>query len=95
MDIALGSTVMAAPGQVSCEVAGEAVILNASQGVYFGLDPIGARVWNLLREPVAVGDILDTLLSEYEVPVDQCQADLLELLNDLALNGLIVVHDSP
>ena len=73
MSIGLESTVKAARGQVSCDVAGEAVILDANQGMYYGLDAVGARVWDLLQEPVSLSLILDTLLAEYDVAPDRCQ----------------------
>ena len=32
------------------ELDGEAVLLHLESGVYFGLDPIGTRMWHLLEE---------------------------------------------
>jgi hypothetical protein len=37
--------------RVSCNLAGEAVILNTKSGIYFGLKPVGARIWELVQEP--------------------------------------------
>ena len=37
------SIVVAAKDQVSCDLAGEAAILNMKNGVYYGLDPVGAE----------------------------------------------------
>ena len=45
------SVVVAAKDQVSCDLAGEAAILNIKSGVYYGLDPVGARIWSLVQEP--------------------------------------------
>ena len=44
---------VATKDQVSCDLAGEAAILNIKSGVYYGLDPVGARIWNLMQEPRA------------------------------------------
>lgn len=89
------STVVAAKDQVSCDLAGEAAILNLQSGVYYGLNAVGGRVWHLLQEPRTVQDIRDTLLREYEVERDRCERDLLALLQDLAAAGLIEVGDEP
>jgi len=89
------STVVAAKDQVSCDLAGEAAILNLESGAYYGLDAVGARVWHLLQEPRTVQDIRETLLMEYEVEADRCERDLLALLQDLAAAGLIEVRDEP
>ena len=42
------STVVASPSQVSRTVEGEAVILELGQGTYYGLDPVGTHVWDLI-----------------------------------------------
>jgi len=45
------SRLVVSKDQVSCDLAGEAAILNLKNGVYYGLDPVGARIWNLIQEP--------------------------------------------
>ncbi len=47
--------------QISCDLAGEAPILNLKSGVYFGLDAVGARIWSLLQKPVMLAEICDAL----------------------------------
>jgi hypothetical protein len=71
----------------------EAVILNIESNVYCGLNEVGARIWELLKEPKSVKEIQDTLLEEYEVEIDQCKNELLTLLQDLLDNELIDVKD--
>lgn len=88
------TVVVAAKDQVSCDLAGEAAILNIKSGVYYGLDPVGARIWNLVQEPRAVADIHNTLTSEYDVEPERCARDLVSLLETLLAEGLIEVKDS-
>jgi Coenzyme PQQ synthesis protein D (PqqD) len=85
------STVVAAKGQVSCDLVDEAVILDLHSAIYYGLNPVGARVWSLIQKPKAVGALLDTLLDEYDVETERCETDLLALLEDLKSRELIVV----
>jgi hypothetical protein len=87
--------VVAAQDQVSCDLDGEAAILNLASGVYYGLDATGARVWNLVQTPRTVNEIRDALLKEYDVEAERCERDLLALLGDLAAAGLIEVRDAP
>jgi hypothetical protein len=86
------TTVVAVKDQVSADLAGEAVILNLKSGVYYGLNEVGARIWQLLQEPRTVAAIRDTLLEEYEVDRDGCDRDLLALLQELATAELIEVN---
>ena len=87
------SIVVAAKEQVSCNLAEETVILNLKAGVYYGLNPVGARIWNLIQEPRTVHEIRDAILEEYDVDPDRCERDLLVLLRDLAAKELIRTKD--
>jgi hypothetical protein len=83
------STVVAARDQVSSDLGNEVAILDLKAGVYYGLDDVAARIWNLIREPRTVNEIRDILLEEYEVEPERCERDLLALLERLAAEGLI------
>jgi hypothetical protein len=87
------TVVVAAKDQVSCDLAGEAAILNIKSGVYYGLDPVGARIWNLMQQPRAVREIQSTIVGEYDVEPERCSRDLLGLLEKLLSEGLIEVQD--
>ena len=69
----------------------EAVLLNLDSGMYFGLDPVGTRIWNLLAEGQSLLQIVSTIIAEYEVDHEQCKSDLLKLLGDLEAQGLVTV----
>ena len=90
--ISLQSTVSAVKDQVSCNLGGEAVILSMKNGVYYSLNPVGARIWNLICEPIVVYKIRDTIMREFEVESKRCEDELLALLQDLANEGLIEVE---
>ena len=79
------------PPQVMARTVGdETVILDLASGTYFGLDPIGARIWGLMGEGRVLAEICSTMLEEYEVEREQLEADVLRLTTELAERGLIV-----
>ena len=84
--------VVAARDQVSAELDGEAVVLSLADGIYYGLDPVGATVWGLLEQPRTVAELRDAVVAEYEVNDPTAEADLLRLLADLAARGLVEVR---
>lgn len=86
--------VVAAKDQVSCDLGGEAAVLHIRKGTYYGLDPVGARVWALLQQPRRVAEIRETLFEEFEVEPARCEADLLALLEKLLAEELIEVRES-
>ena len=85
------STVVAARDQVSCDLGGEAAILDMKSGIYYGLDAIGAQIWNLIQEPKTVDEVAAAILEEYDVETDRCQQDIVALLQDLAAHGLVEI----
>ncbi len=89
------SVVVAARDQVSCDLAGEAAILNIKNGVYYGLDPVGAQIWKLIQQPRSVDEVREALVGEYEVDPERCEQDLVTLLEKLLAEGLIEVKDGP
>jgi hypothetical protein len=91
LDTALSpvSVVVASREQVSCALGDEAAILNMKNSVYYGLDAVGARVWNLLRQPRSVRELCNTIVAEYEVERERCERDVLDLLEKMKNEGLI------
>ena len=92
-----GARLRATRDEVSCTVEGEVVILNFADEVYYGLDGVGARVWELLGEPRTLAELRDAVTAEYEVDAATVEADLRELLEDLATRRLVEVlpRDEP
>jgi hypothetical protein len=80
-----------APGQVYADLAGELAILDSKTGIYYGLDPVGARIWSLILEFKTVGEIRTVLLEEYEVDPGQLEGDICHLLADLHTKGLLQI----
>ena len=68
---------------------GEIVILNKNDSVYYGLNEVGGRIWQLIGEPQKVADLIDLLVEEYDVDQAKCTSEVLALLNDMADKGLI------
>lgn len=91
--LSIDSVVVVADNVVSCDLDTEAAILNLKDGVYYGLDPIGAKIWNLIQKPNLLTKVIETILNEYDVDKEQCKNDILELLEELLENGLVKVNE--
>jgi hypothetical protein len=91
--INLSSMVVAATDQVSSELQeGDTAILNLKDGVYYGLNSVGSRIWNLIQSPKSVMELRDTLLAEYEVDAEVCTRELIDLLENLSSKKLIEIQ---
>lgn len=85
------STSAAIPPQVLARRVGEEiVILNIESGVYFGLDSVGARIWELLAEGNSLTRVCATMEQEFEVDRETLEADIRKLVQDLTDQGLII-----
>lgn len=71
------------------EVGGEAVVLELESGRYYGLDPVGTRMWTLLAEEGRLDTVHRRLLGEYEVGADRLRRDLETFVHDLVGRGLL------
>jgi len=90
--ISLKTIVVASKENVSCALGDEAAILHMSSGVYYGLDPVGARIWKLLEQPKSVEDLRTAIVNEYDVGPAKCESDLLSLLEKMRAEGLIEIR---
>lgn len=79
--------------QIASELGGEAVILSLASGMYYGLNEIGARIWELIQQPCAFNHIFHVLLEEYDVEPDICKQDLMKILVEMEEASLIKVSD--
>ena len=85
----------AAEGLVFSSLGDEAVILGLNAGVYYGLNAVGARVWEQLQMPQTLDALCEIITAEFAVTPEQCQLDIQALLADLQKNGLVVVVATP
>jgi Coenzyme PQQ synthesis protein D (PqqD) len=88
------SVVVVTKEQVSCLLGDESAILNMKNSVYYGMNPVGTRVWRLLQQPRTVSELRDIILEEYEVDPTRCERDLLDLLADMQSEGLVEVNEA-
>lgn len=78
-----------------CDLNGEAVILSLKTGKYYGLNAVGARIWELIQFPVCASAIEDAILAEYEVEGDLCRREVAAFLSKMAAEGLIEIDRDP
>ena len=91
MTISFSARVSAPSDVLVSELAGESVILNLKSECYFGLDPVGTRMWAALTTAGSIQAAFDELLAEYDVPEEQLRQDLSELIEKLTQQGLVEI----
>ena len=85
------STVSHIPNSVAADVAGETVLMSLERNRCYALGKIGSDIWLRLQSPVQVADLVAALSGEYDASPELIEKDVLELLAQLAEEGLICV----
>lgn len=80
---------------ITATVDNEIVMLAPEHGAYFGLNPVGTRVWELIAAPRPVADVWSALAAEYRIDRQRCRTDVVEFLLRLRQARLIEVTTRP
>lgn len=73
------------------DLSGEKVMVDFEQGKYFMIKGVGNDIWDMLKDGISVEQIIQKLLSEYDVTEEVCEAETLKFLESLEQIGIIGV----
>lgn len=73
------------------DIDDQTVMMDIDRGRYFGLNQTGTRIWALLAEPMAIGELCDRLMEQFDVPREQCEQQVVDYLESLLDRGLLQV----
>jgi hypothetical protein len=93
MNISLDQKVCLSPQVLARRIGDETVILDLASGTYFGLDAVGARLWQLMSEGLTLTRICQVMLTEYQVEGSRLQQDVLGLVQTLLSKQLVQLED--
>src|SRR6266403_2646474 len=65
-----------------------AVLLDIEQGICFSLNPVGLKIWELLKKHYSVDQIADVLGQDFQVPRPQIHSEVVDFLQALEAKGL-------
>ena len=69
------------------------IMMHLEKGKYFGLNPIGKRVWELMEQPKTMDELIFVLLSEYDVSENQCRQEISDFLHKAITLDIIRKND--
>jgi hypothetical protein len=78
---------------ISSDMDDETVMMNIEKGEYYGINPIGSRIWELIETPRKVSNICEKLCEEYDVTQEKCNNDVMHFLNHMAEKKIITIVD--
>ncbi len=77
------------PDAIDSAVGDETVLLHLKTGTYYGLDPVGTRVWALLKEGRSPADICGTIKDEFDASPEVIEQDVARFLQGLLDNQIV------
>lgn len=77
---------------IETEVDGELVALHIENGTCYGFNGTATRIWAMIEQPKRLSELTEQLTSEFDVDVATCEAQLKELLDELAADGLVEIR---
>ncbi|HYF50024.1 MAG TPA: PqqD family protein [Planctomycetota bacterium] len=83
MNFTLNSRIEVDPAAVYQKVGDEIVFLHTGEGVYYSLNPVGSRAWELLLQHQRLQPVIDAMLDEFDVSSDTLRTDLLRIVSEL------------
>jgi hypothetical protein len=72
-------------------VGDEIIILNMETGDYLGLNSVGSAIWEHLKTSHSVEEIIDMLMTEFDVDKETCMKQTLQYLEQIYTLGLLQV----
>ena len=76
---------------LSSKIDEEVILMSIEADSYFGIDPVGSHIWELLsKQPATTNELVQILMEEYEVDEETCRKDVQTFVDDMSLRKLIV-----
>ncbi|EPC03541.1 hypothetical protein L861_18570 [Litchfieldella anticariensis FP35 = DSM 16096] len=88
----LSNKVSREKGPLASQVNDDLVIFSARNGMYYGTQIVGNRIWSLIEHETTISAICEKLLREFEIDRDTCTQEVVAFLEQLNHEGLIKVR---
>ena len=89
--ISPSSVVARSDDAIAAPLGDELAMMDIEAGKYYMLDGIAGDVWSQLASPTRVDQVLARLQERYDVTPEQCEADVIALLEQMRDKGLVRV----
>lgn len=92
MDISFDAHVRIPDNVLFRQLEDESVLLHLNKEIYYGLDDVGTRMWQVLAQSETIQTAFDALSEEYDIEPDVLQRDLTGLIEQLLDRDLLEIQ---
>ncbi|EJR65205.1 lasso peptide biosynthesis PqqD family chaperone [Bacillus toyonensis] len=93
--ISLECQIVQSEENIVSDMDGEKVMLNVQKGKYYNLGETGGEIWEIMKTPIMVTELVNIMLSKYNIERKDCEEQVLTFLECLFQEGLIQIKDQP
>ncbi len=76
---------------LTTELGDDLMLMHIENGVYINLNPTGRAIWELAEAPIAVEDIVSSLISVYEIDKETCLNATLDYLRKMKQQEILII----
>lgn len=91
--ISVDCSIVQKEGNIVSDMDGEKVMLSISNGKYYNLGEMGGVIWDLLKNPISLNQLIVNLMTEYEVEKRECEQQVFTFVDLLYSEDLIKIKD--
>lgn len=73
------------------DIDGDKVMMDLDKGMYFSLNSVGSRILDIIENPITIDQVVEVLLSEYDIDKNECKETVVSFIKGLEENELIKV----
>ncbi|MGG0461924.1 lasso peptide biosynthesis PqqD family chaperone [Priestia aryabhattai] len=92
--ISMDQLVNQGTGHIVSDMDGEKVMLSIHNGKYYNLGEIGGEIWEQIKEPISVRELIATLVAQYNVAQSDCEEQVIAFLSQLIKEDLIQLDEN-
>jgi hypothetical protein len=92
-DISLEAFIVQSQGNIVSDMGGEKVMLSVQNGKYYNLGEMGGVIWDLIKEPISIAQLVAALMEEYDVDQATCESQVISFLELIRRENLIQMGD--
>lgn len=72
------------------EMDGSLMMMSIEVGKYFELNPVSKRIWELFETPNSIEEVVEVLLTEYEISKEDCEKEVITHVDTLIDEKIIL-----
>ena len=91
--LTLNSIVQRDPEVIFSEADQDLIMVSIATGSYYGLSDVAREVWDAIKSPKMVSDLISGLTKSYNVNSSLCEEQTLSFLQTLLDEGLLQVKE--